>query len=164
VQTRAAYPLRRAWVKLRDEVLDRLGAAHPAAVEDESRDAVLAARLLAPDARALLPAALAGARAHRSRYMWPWERAPHSVAHGILDDETYDWAALVEGMLETGGWPVLVDEATLLEAREIAQGEGQIPADATGAAALAGLVALRRSGAVGADESVAVLVTGRDRG
>jgi threonine synthase len=108
-------------------------------------------------------AALAQARTHRSRYMWAWESAPHSVAHGILDDETYDWYALVEGMLETGGWPVLADEKTLLEARALVREQEDIPADATGAAALAGLVVLRRSGDVGAKECVAVLVTGRER-
>jgi threonine synthase len=163
VQTYGAYPLRRAYARLRDEVLDGLGVTHPAAVEDVSRDAELAERLLAPDARQVVAAALAQARAHRSRYMWAWESAPHSVAHGILDDETYDWHALVEGMLETGGWPVLADEPTLLEACALAKGPGGIPADATGAAALAGLVALRRSSAVGADERVVVLVTGRER-
>ena len=40
---------------------------------------------------------------HRSRYMWPWETEPASVAHGILDDETYDWLAVVRAMLVTGG-------------------------------------------------------------
>jgi threonine synthase len=163
VQTYGACPLRRAYVRLRGEVLDGLGVAHPAAIEDVSRDAELAGRLVAPDGRRAVTAALAQARAHRSRYMWAWESAPHSVAHGILDDETYDWYALVEGMFETGGWPVLADEPTLLEARELATGPGGIPADATGAAALAGLVVLRRSGAVAADERVVVLVTGRER-
>ncbi|HSP33106.1 MAG TPA: pyridoxal-phosphate dependent enzyme, partial [Thermoanaerobaculia bacterium] len=47
---------------------------------------------------------------HRSKFMWPWESAPHSVAHGIIDDETYDWAAVVRGMRETGGWPIVVSE------------------------------------------------------
>ncbi len=163
VQTLGAYPLRRAYARVRGDVLDRLGIAHTLAVEDASSDAALAARMLAADARPAVAAALADARAHRSRYMWPWESAPHSVAHGILDDETYDWHALVEGMLETGGWPVLVDEPTLLEARDLARGPGAIPADATGAAALAGLVAMRRSGVVGADERVVALVTGRER-
>ncbi len=163
VQTHGAYPLRRAYLRVRDEALDRLGMAHAAAAGDGAGDAALAERLLAPDARGTVVAALAEARAHRSRYMWPWESAPHSVAHGILDDETYDWYALVDGMLETGGWPVLADEDTLLEARALAQGPGGIPADATGAAALAGLVALRRSGAVAADERAVALVTGRER-
>ena len=36
-------------------------------------------------------------RRHRAEFMWPWETEPHSVAHGILDDETYDWLAVVRG-------------------------------------------------------------------
>jgi len=32
--------------------------------------------------------------------MWPWEETPRSVAHGILDDETYDWLAIVKGIME----------------------------------------------------------------
>jgi threonine synthase len=163
VQTHGAYPLRRAYVRVRGDVLERLGLAPAAARDDVPGDAELAGRLLAPDARAAVAAALADARAHRSRYMWPWESAPHSVAHGILDDETYDWFALVEGMLETGGWPVLASEPTLLEARALARGPGGIPADATGAAALAGLVVLRGEGVVTADECVVALVTGRER-
>ena len=163
VQTHGAYPLRRAYVRLRGEVLERLGSARPLPVEDASSDAELAERMLAPDARDAVAAALATARAHRSRYVWPWESTPRSVAHGILDDETYDWYALVEGMLETGGWPVLADEATLLDARALAQDEEGIPADATGAAALAGLIALSRAGNVASDECVVALVTGRER-
>ena len=42
--------------------------------------------------------------------MWPWETVPHSLAHGILDDETYDWVALVDAMLATGGQAIVVDE------------------------------------------------------
>ena len=47
---------------------------------------------------------------HRSEFMWPWEEEPRSIAHGILDDETYDWLAVVEGMLATGGRPLVVGE------------------------------------------------------
>ena len=47
---------------------------------------------------------------HRSAFMWPWEEEPRSIAHGILDDETYDWLAVVEGMLATGGRPLVVGE------------------------------------------------------
>eukprot|EP00945_MAST-04E_sp_MAST-4E-sp1_P003152 g3152.t1 len=38
----------------------------------------------------------------RATYMYPWEN-PHSIAHGILDDETYDWLSLVDGMISTEG-------------------------------------------------------------
>ncbi len=163
VQTRGAYPLRRAYARVRGDALERLGIAHALAIEDDSRDPDLAGRLLASDGRAAVREALAHARAHRASYMWPWESAPHSVAHGILDDETYDWLAILEGLFASGGWPPVVDEPTLVETRALAQGPGGIPADATGAAALAGLVALRRDGRVAADERVAVLVTGIER-
>ena len=163
VQTLGAWPLRRAWARVRDSALARLGRPALPEADDPALDAEAAATLAAPGAREAVRGALAEARAHRSRYMWAWEEPPHSVAHGILDDETYDWFTIVEDTLESGGWPVTVDEATLLSARDLAQGPGQIPADATGAAALAGLVALRRAGSVDPAESVVVLVTGRER-
>ena len=54
--------------------------------------------------------ALERATKHRSEFMWPWEETPHSVAHGILDDETYDWLAIVKGMLASRGTALVVDE------------------------------------------------------
>ncbi len=101
---------------------------------------------------------------HRSEFMWPWESEPRSVAHGILDDETYDWLAVVDGMLATGGRPVVVDEATLIEANEIARSTTGIDADHTGTAGLAGLIELTRRGEVREDEAVAVIFTGVRRG
>ena len=109
-----------------------------------------------------MSAALSHALEHRGRYMWAWEDTPHSIAHGILDDETYDWFAIVEGMLESGGWPVVVDEPLLAEARDMAIAGG-VNADATGAASLAGMLALRRVRWLGMDERVAVLLTGVQR-
>ena len=101
---------------------------------------------------------------HRSEFMWPWESEPRSVARGILDDETYDWLAVVDGMLETGGQPIVVDEATLVEASEIAASATGIDADHTGTAGLAGLIELIRRGEVREDETVAVIFTGIRRG
>ena len=101
---------------------------------------------------------------HRSAFMWPWEAEPHSIASGILDDETYDWLAIVRGTLASHGWPVVVDEATLLEANEIARSTTGIDVDPTGSAGLAGLLALRRHGRVAASETVAVIFTGIRRG
>ena len=106
---------------------------------------------------------LAYAARHRSEFMWPWEEEPRSVAHGILDDETYDWLAVVEGMLATGGVPVVVGEDLLVEANRLACDSTGIDVDPTGSAGLAGLVALRRQGDVGDDERVAVLFTGVNR-
>jgi threonine synthase len=97
---------------------------------------------------------------HRSEFMWPWESEPRSVAHGILDDETYDWLAVVHEMLETGGQSIVVDEASLVEANDIAGSTTGIDADHTGTAGLAGLIELIRQGEVRTDETVAVIFTG----
>ena len=104
--------------------------------------------------------AMAWARTHRSEVMWPWEEEPRSVAEGILDDETYDWAAIVAGMLATDGAPVLVSEEALRAANELARDATGIEVDHTGSAGLAGLLELSRRGELGADEHVAVLFTG----
>ena len=107
--------------------------------------------------------ALAYAARHRAEFMRPWEQEPHSVAHGILDDETYDWLAVVEGMLETRGTPFVVGEPLLQFANALARETTGIAVDPTGSAGLAGLIALRDAGAARDDEHVAVLFTGVDR-
>jgi len=110
-----------------------------------------------------LQAAVTYAATHRSEFMWPWEEEPHSIAHGILDDETYDWLAVVEGMLATGGVPLVVGEERLANANASARDETGIDVDPTGSSGLAGLLALHAAGLVGADERVAVLFTGVTR-
>lgn len=77
---------------------------------------------------------------HRSRFMWPWESVPHSIAHGILDDETYDWLEIVAAMRRTDGRSQVVDEEMLARAHEIGCRTTGIPASATGTAGLAGLL------------------------
>jgi threonine synthase len=104
--------------------------------------------------------ALRFASHHRSSFMWPWEEEPHSIAHGILDDETYDWLAVVEGMLATGGDALVVDEESLVAANALAKETTRIDVVHTGSAGLAGLMALRAIGRVADDERVAVLFTG----
>jgi threonine synthase len=96
----------------------------------------------------------------RSRYMRPWWPVRLSVASGILDDETYDWLAVMRGMLATGGQPVVVDEAGLRDANQVARETTAIDVDPTGSAGLAGLLQLRRSGEVLPTETCAVLFTG----
>ncbi len=162
VQTFGARPLRRAWERVRDRGLGALGERPVAGGEGADADAAAAGRLARADAREAVREALAHARANRAAYMWPWETPPASVAHGILDDETYDWAAVVEGMLETGGWPVTAAEGTLVEARDLARSAGVL-ADATGASGLAGALELRRAGGIGGNERLGVLLTGVDR-
>jgi threonine synthase len=97
---------------------------------------------------------------HRSAFMRPWEVQPHSVASGILDDETYDWFAVVAAMLRTGGYPLVVSEETLRTANELARRTTGIDVDHTGSAGLAGLIELHRAGAIRSGESLALLFTG----
>ena len=138
VQTLGGYPLRRAY----DRVVARMeDATSPGDIVD----------------------ALTYARTHRSRFMWPWEEEPRGIATGILDDETYDWAAVVAGMLATDGSPVLVSDETVVEAEAMAHVTTGIPVDPTGAAGMAGVLELVRAGEVGPHERVAVLFTGSKR-
>ena len=103
--------------------------------------------------------ALAAAEADGSAFMWPWDD-PHSAATGILDDVTYDWIPLVWAMLTTGGSPVVVPEPVVLEAHALAAGSASRPPTPTGSAGVAGALALAHDGALAADETVAVLLTG----
>ncbi|HLE89207.1 MAG TPA: pyridoxal-phosphate dependent enzyme [Candidatus Limnocylindria bacterium] len=135
VQTRGAFPLARAYERL----AGRLAGSR--LEEDLERE-------------------LAWAATHRSEFMWPWETEPHSVAGGILDDETYDWLAVAGGMLRTGGVPVIVDEAALRAANDLAVRHTGVDVDHTGSAGLAGAIELLRRGTIGPDDRVAVIFTG----
>jgi threonine dehydratase len=139
VQTEGAHPLERAYRRVRQRVGHELT---PTGILE----------------------AMAYARGHRSEFMWPWEEEPKSVATGILDDETYDWAAVVAGMLATDGSPIVVSEEMLEEANRLAREGTGIDVDHTGSAGLAGLLELGRRGEIGPDERVAVLFTGIRRG
>ncbi len=108
-----------------------------------------------------LEPALKHAGAHRAEHMWPWEETPKSVAHGILDDETYDWFGCVRAMAYSGGLAPVVSEETLIEARRLIQEEAGIHASATGAASLAGLLRLTAAGLIKDGERVCCLITGR---
>lgn len=160
VQTESCYPLRRAYDRI---VTDLTRDGGMAAESDLAGDDALAIWLrdeLPPDRRA---EAIHHAAQHRSDYMWPWETPPRSIAYGILDDETYDWIAVVEGMLATGGLPVVVSESTLATAHALGSDLTGIAAEPTGTAGLAGLIDLRRAGAVRPGETVALLFTGVQR-
>jgi threonine synthase len=121
---------------------------------------------VAPGARLDIAAVDEGLRdvaRHRSDYMWPWETEPVSIAHGILDDEAYDWLAVVRAMLLSGGRTVVVDEATLKQANTVAGPLFGIDADHTGTAGLAGLIHLSSHGLVKPDETEAVIFSGARR-
>jgi threonine dehydratase len=138
VQSANAHPLERAFMRVRQHAGHELS---PEGVLDAMR----------------------WARTHRSEVMQPWPTAPASVATGILDDEAYDWAAVVAGMLATGGEPILVSEDALRAANELARDATGIVVDHTGSAGLAGLMELARRGGLDPQERVAVLFTGADR-
>jgi threonine synthase len=138
VQTAGAWPLARA--------LEKLAGRLPAGAGPEE-----------------VQAALRYGVTHRSQFMWPWETVPHSLAHGILDDETYDWVALVEAMLTTSGQALVVNEDEIAEANLLGAKATGIGVDPTGSAGLAGLAKLVREGAIGAGETAAVLFTGATR-
>jgi threonine synthase len=166
VQTTGAHPLVRAWDRAAAVVLR--GGGEPSPADELAASAVDAraerARAVAAMDAHTRGAAVAAVLADPDHYMWAWEAEPHSIAHGILDDVTYDWPDAVRAMLTSGGWPVVVDDPTLATARDLVAARTGIPADATGAAAVAGLLAAVRAGhGPAAGARVAVTVTGRRR-
>jgi threonine synthase len=160
VQTRGGYPLVRAHARVTRLLLDRpLDAPLPPTVGAwDIADHLREIAATPPGSQALDELAR-----HRSTWMWPWETTPESIAHGILDDETYDWNAVIRGLVESGGEAVVVDEATLELANGLARRTTGIDVDHTGSAGLAGLIELRRRGAIDPDDRVAVLFTGARR-
>lgn len=108
-----------------------------------------------------LPGGVASAGAHWRECMWPWESEPTSIADGILDDETYDWIAVVEAMAHSHGSPVVAPESTVREAWELGRRATGLDVSATGTAGLAGLMAMRWE--VADNENVAVLFSGVQR-
>jgi threonine dehydratase len=179
VQTASAFPLVRAYERLARRIEARLDGREPEQLEPQRESpqrqqamaqsaalparAALAGRISESFWSAVVQRELAEAALHRAQFMWPWENAPHSVAHGILDDETYDWYGVLKVMLETGGIPVVADEASLVEAQRVARSVTSVPVCATGASGLAGLSLLRASGVVPAQAQAAVIFTGVDR-
>jgi threonine synthase len=95
----------------------------------------------------------------RSHFMWPWESAPVSLAHGILDDETYDWWEIVKAMRESGGEAIVADEVAIARAASLARAQTAIAVSATGAAGLAGALVSPRAG-----RSAAAVFSGIERG
>lgn len=163
VQTTGASPLHRAWDALMDKILLRYQVETGQGAPLLSGDAERALFVRDNVSPAMVRDELRQAAGHRSEFMWPWEEAPCSIATGILDDETYDWLALVEGMLMTGGVPLVVSEETLANAHRLAREQTDIPADPTGTSGLAGVLELRQQEILSADETAAVLFTGIER-
>ncbi|MDQ7848945.1 MAG: pyridoxal-phosphate dependent enzyme [Armatimonadota bacterium] len=163
VQARAVQPLVRAYDGVAGRILERIGReegrgpAPPGGARE--RADLIRDHATSPQVAEELNYAVT----HRSQFMWPWEAEPRSVAGGIIDDETYDWAAVVRGMVVSGGYPLAVSEEELLEAHALARSATGIAVDPTGSAGLAGLLQLVRGGQVDPQERVAVLFTGVQR-
>lgn len=125
-------------------------------------------RVMAVQAEGCAPLALAWERgadatSDWSEVMTPWEN-PTSLADGILDDETYDWIGVLEGVRATGGDVVVAAESHIVRAHQLAHDAG-FDASPTGTASLAGLLeALEAEDAqVGSESKVAVVVSGVTR-
>lgn len=181
VQTRGAFPLARAYdrivklidARLHDQALPELlencddmsqeerAQAHSA--DNVSKMLIMADCIRAAWDSTAVQSVIRYAIHNKHKFMWPWETQPHSVAHGILDDETYDWYNIVCTMLRTGGVPLIADEEQLKRANVLAQTHTSIRPSATGSAGLAGVMLMKDAGAIAEYENVCVYFTGIDR-
>lgn len=161
VQPEGNHPLVRAWDRVTAEITGQPAVAHnqaraAAAAADGSGPAGSVIQHVADNrARAAVAAELGrlgdeavravGARlaADPQKYMTPWETEPVSYATGILDDVAYDWTAVVEAMLRSGGHPVVAGEDDLRRAHRLARLHTGINVCPTGASGLGGLLALQ---------------------
>ncbi len=135
VQTEAAAPLNRAW-----------------------RQLLLARAELGQETVLNL------ASSEPNRFMWPWETVGTSAASGILDDITYDWHPLMEGMLASGGVAHVVSEALIQQANQLGRSITGIDVDATGTAGLAALLDPTVTELIRPRSQAVVLFTGVKRG
>lgn len=157
VQPEGNHPLVRAWDRVTAEFTGQPAVAHnqARATTDESGAAGSLQHVADNQARAAVAAELGrlgdeavravGTRlaADPQRYMTPWETEPVSYATGILDDIAYDWTAVVEAMLRSGGHPVVASEDDLRQAHRLARLHTGIKVCPTGASGLGGLLALQ---------------------
>jgi threonine synthase len=112
----------------------------------------------------LVQSVLSEMAGNAGHFMWAWDGGtPHSLAHGILDDVTYDWYYLLRAVLRTGGRAEILAEDTIREAYAMAHSHTGIPVCPTGASGLAGLMQLTDSGAIDRGESAGLFFTGFDR-
>jgi len=103
----------------------------------------------------------AEAKSRRPEFMYAWEN-PTSIASGILDDETYDWVQLAEGLHNTGGDVVLVNDEAVVKAKEVAEQVFNVNACHTGSAGLASLITRQEGSSSSRRPSIAIL-SGLDR-
>ena len=157
VQSEGCAPLVLAWERV---AMRALRSLNHESLFDEGNGAVALA-LSDPTARPAVEEALLYAATHRGQFMAPFEGTLQSVAGGIIDDETYDWMALLRATFATGGWPVTTSEEALVEAnRLVCSGRDPADTDETGSASLAGAITARRSGDLMEGERIVTLITG----
>ena len=94
-----------------------------------------------------------------AQVMRPWAD-PHSLADGILDDETYDWIADFGTMVESGGHPIVAAETDIEAAHRLAHDAG-FDVSPTGSAGLAGVLTIADE--LHVHEHVAVVMSGVGR-
>lgn len=156
VQPEGNHPLVVAWNRLAAELGDRA----PTTNAERATAAKALGRVPAEPRRAML----ARLAADPDRYMAPWPTEPASYATGILDDITYDWLPIVDGMLATGGFPLVATDDDFRAAHRLGHTHTSIPVCPTGAAGLGGLLALRRDVAPDlAGERIALVFSGHQR-
>lgn len=155
VQAEAVHPLAEGYGRL----VRALAQGEPGALPEGPSD-TLADALRRPDRTARMEAILGDMTARRHDQLPPWPTPRPCVAHGILDDETYDALALFRGLITTGGSPVVVPEVLLVEAEALGRRATGVDADATGTAGLGGLLAWPRPPA---PERTLLLFTGARR-
>ena len=163
VQTRGVSPLARCYERVVERIIERYRAEKGSDVQVPERPGERADWIRSEVAPGMIGTELNYAMRHRSRFMWPWEEPSRSFADGILDDETYDWTQVVLGMLETGGYPVVISEDRVRRVYRMARNLTNIRVGPTGAAGLAGCHTLARAHRIGPDERVSVLFTGIKR-
>jgi threonine synthase len=156
VQTEACAPLVRAWDRITVEISERNELVLPN-TRPMRADAIAFADPL------FIDEAIETACEEQDRFMWAWEAVGHSAASGILDDVTYDWLTVVEPMLRSGGWPIVVSESQVLKAHEIGRSNTGINVSATGTAGLAGLLDDQTADQVLHEDTVVLLFTGVER-
>ncbi len=100
---------------------------------------------------------------HWDELMTVWDD-PTSLADGILDDETYDWVDIAHSLRVAGGSSVVVSEAKIVAAHDLAHDAG-FDASATGTAGLAGLLHILETDPDRFDAAsrVAVVMSGVER-
>lgn len=181
IQTRGAFPLARAYDRVVRIIDARFKGEADPKLEPYVDDMSFEARALSHDSAAVaellamadcirsawdstaVQSSVRYAAANRHVFMWPWEAEPKSLAGGILDDECYDWYAILCTMLRTGGLPLVVSEKRIALAHDLAHRHTLVRPSATGSAGLAGLLLMKEANAIADYENICLYFTGIER-